>query len=104
MKMNFYQVFITGCDEAVSFKMFCDIVGYFILIQVAVASFDQELCIITISELIVFCINSLYSHFIVLRYKICGSVGHCFLCQSMQEKLPVAGSLYQLFLWGTNDS
>lgn len=48
MKMNLYQILITGCDQAVALEMVCDVFCDFILIQIFISSVDQKLCIITV--------------------------------------------------------
>ena len=57
MEMDLDQIFISRCDQAVAFKMLCDVVCDRILIQILISSVDQKLCIITICKLIIFCIN-----------------------------------------------
>ena len=41
MEMNLHQIFITGCDQAVAFKMLCNIICDVIFIQIFVSSLDQ---------------------------------------------------------------
>ena len=62
MKMNLYQILITGCDQAVALEIVCDVFCDFILIQIFISSVDQKLCIITLCELIVFCVNRVDCH------------------------------------------
>ena len=60
MKMNLHKIFIPCRNQAVSFKMFGDVIPNLILIQILISTVNQKLRIVAICELIVLCINTMY--------------------------------------------
>ena len=57
MKMHLDQILISGCDQTVSLKMVGDVVCDLILIQILVSPVNEELRVIAICKLVVFCID-----------------------------------------------
>ena len=73
MEMDLDEILISSRNETVSLEMLCDIFCDLILIQILVSSVDEQLRIVTVSELIILCIDSMNCHFLILRVDvICG--------------------------------
>ena len=57
VEMDLDEILISSRNETVSLEMLCDIFCDLILIQILVSSVDEQLRIVTVSELIILCIN-----------------------------------------------
>ena len=69
VKMYLDQIFVSCCDQTISFKMISYIICDLIFIKIFISTIDQKLRIIPISKLIILYINTMnLSHVVLLHY------------------------------------